>query len=84
MMQRPKYYDMTISDYVPMSDMVGEPDHLRSLLNQRCGYQRIGQGCNFCTVESRWAGFMDKTLAHVAEVAAAAYAEALPIHERYR
>jgi radical SAM protein (TIGR04043 family) len=82
MMPRPKYYDMTTSDGVPMSDVavVGEPDHLRSVLNQRCGYQRIGQGCKFCAVESWWAGFMDKTPVHVAEVAAAAYAERMIKH----
>ena len=77
LMPRPRYYDMTTSDGIPMSDVavIGEPDHLRSVLNQRCGYARIGQGCKFCAVESWWAGYMDKTPAHVAEVAEAAYRE---------
>ena len=79
MMPRPKYYDMTTSDGILMSDVavIGEPDHLRSVLNQRCGYQRIGKGCKFCAIESWWAGYMDKTPAQVAE---AAYREGMIKH----
>ncbi len=82
MMPRPEYYDMTTSDGIPMSDVavIGEPDHLRSVLNQRCGYQRIGKGCKFCAIESWWAGYMDKTPAQVAEVAEAAYKEGMAKH----
>jgi radical SAM protein (TIGR04043 family) len=82
MMPRPRYYDMTTSDGVPMSDVavIGEPDHLRSVLNQRCGYQQIGKACKFCAIESWWAGYMDKTPAQVAEVAEAAYKEDMAKH----
>ena len=82
MMPRPRYYDMTTSDGIPMSDVavIGEPDHLRSVLNQRCGYARIGQGCKFCAIESWWAGYMDKTPVQVAEVAEAAYREGMIKH----
>ena len=82
LMPRPRYYDMVTTDGVPMSDIavIGEPDHLRSVLNQRCGYQRIGMGCKFCAVESWWAGYMDKTPAHVAEVTEAAYMEGAARH----
>lgn len=82
MMPRPAYYDMTTSDGVPMSDVavIGEPEHLRSVLNQRCGYQQIGKACKFCAIESWWAGYMDKTPAHVAEVAAAACKEGMAKH----
>jgi radical SAM protein (TIGR04043 family) len=82
MMPRPRYYDMTTSDGVPMSDVavIGEPDHLRSVLNQRCGYQQIGKACKFCAIESWWAGYMDKTPAQVAEVAAAAHEEGMAKH----
>jgi radical SAM protein (TIGR04043 family) len=82
MMPRPKYYNRTTSDSIPMSDVavIGEPDHLRSVLNQRCGYQRIGKGCKFCAIESWWAGYMDKTPAQVAEVAEAAYKEGMAKH----
>jgi len=82
MMPRPSYYDMVTSDGIPMSDVavIGEPDHLRSVLNQRCGYQRIGKGCKFCAIESWWAGYMDKTPAQVAEVAGAAYREGMIKH----
>jgi len=82
MMPRPGYYDMVTSDGIPMSDVavIGEPDHLRSVLNQRCGYQRIGKACKFCAIESWWAGYMDKTPAQVAEVAEAAYKEGMARH----
>ncbi len=82
MMPRPEYYDMATSDGIPMSDVavIGEPDHLRSVLNQRCGYQRIGKGCKFCAIESWWAGYMDKTPAQVAEVAEVAYKEGMANH----
>lgn len=82
MMPRPGYYNLTTSDGVPMSDVavIGEPDHLRSVLNQRCGYQRIGQACKFCAIESWWAGYMDKTPAQVAEVAGSAYQEGMIKH----
>ena len=82
MMPRPLYYDMTTNDGVPMSDVavIGEPDHLRSVLNQRCGYQRIGRACKFCAIESWWAGYMDKTPSQVAEVAGAAYREGMIKH----
>jgi biotin synthase-related radical SAM superfamily protein len=65
-----------------MSDIavIGEPDHLRSVLNQRCGYQQLGKGCKFCAVESWWAGYTDKTPRHVAEVAGAAYKEGMAKH----
>ena len=82
MMPRPKYYDGFTRDGVCMSDVavIGEPDHLRSVLNQRCGYQRIGKPCKFCAIESWWAGYMDKTPAQVAEVAEAAYKEGMAKH----
>jgi radical SAM protein (TIGR04043 family) len=82
MMPRPLYYNMTTSDGIPMSDVavIGEPDHLRSVLNQRCGYQRIGKACKFCAIESWWAGYMDKTPAQVAQVAEAAYREGMIKH----
>lgn len=82
MLPRPRYYDMVTSDGIPMSDIavIGEPGHLRSVLNQRCGYQRIGKGCKFCAIESWWAGYMDKTPAQVAEVTEAAYKEGMARH----
>ncbi len=81
-MPRPKYYDLTTWDGVPMSDVavIGEPDHLRSVLNQKCYYQQIGKSCKFCAIESWWAGFMDKTPKHVAQVAEAACKEGMAKH----
>ena len=82
MLPRPHFYDFKTSDGVPMSDIavIGEPDHLRSVLNQRCGYQQLGKACKFCAVESWWAGYRDKSPRHVAEVAEAAYSEGMAKH----
>jgi biotin synthase-related radical SAM superfamily protein len=82
MMPRPSFYDRLTTDGVRMSDIavIGEPDHLRSVLNQRCGYQRIGKACKFCAVESWWAGYTDKSPTHVAEVAEAAFKEGMARH----
>ncbi len=82
LLPRPEFYDRFTSDGVRMSDIavIGEPGHLRSVLNQKCGYQQIGKGCKFCAVESWWAGFTDKTPAHVAEVAEAAFREGMARH----
>ena len=82
LLPRPRFYDSFTSDGVRMSDIavIGEPDHLRSVLNQRCGYQQMGKACKFCAIESWWAGFTDKSPAHVAEVAEAAYREGMAKH----
>ena len=82
LLPRPEFYDKFTSDGIRMSDIavIGEPDHLRSVLNQRCGYQRIGKACKFCAVESWWAGYTDKSPAHVAEVAEAAFNEGIIRH----
>jgi biotin synthase-related radical SAM superfamily protein len=82
LLPRPKFYDSFTSDGVRMSDIavIGEPDHLRSVLNQRCGYQQLGKACKFCAVESWWAGYTDKSPEHVAEVAEAAFNEGMIRH----
>lgn len=82
LLPHPKFYDRFTRDGVRMSDIavIGEPDHLRSVLNQRCGYQRIGQACKFCAIESWWAGYTDKSPTQVAEVAEAAYREGIAKH----
>jgi radical SAM protein (TIGR04043 family) len=82
LLPRPEFYDRRTSDGVPMSDIavIGEPDHLRSVLNQRCGYQQIGLSCKFCAVAQWWAGYTEKTPNQIAEVAEAAYREGLIKH----
>ena len=82
LLPRPGFYGKVTGDGVRMSDIavIGEPDHLRSVLNQRCGYQQLGKACKFCAVESWWAGYRDKSPRHVAEVAEAAYSEGMARH----
>ncbi len=82
LLPRPRFYDQSTTDGVRMTDIavIGEPDHLRSVLNQRCGYQQMGKACKFCAVESWWAGYKDKSPRHVAEVAQAAWREGVARH----
>lgn len=82
LLPRPEFYDRFTSNGVKMSDIaiIGEPGHLRSVLNQKCGYQQIGKACKFCAVESWWAGYIAKTPEQVAEVAEAAYREGMARH----
>jgi biotin synthase-related radical SAM superfamily protein len=82
LLPRPRFYDKVTTDGIRMSDIavVGEPDHLRSVLNQRCSYQQLGKACKFCAVESWWAGYKEKSPRHVAEVAAAASQEGIVKH----
>jgi biotin synthase-related radical SAM superfamily protein len=82
LLPQPEYYSCRTSDGVRMSDIavIGEPGHLRSVLNQKCGYQQIGKACKFCAVESWWAGYTEKSPRHVAEVAEAAYREGMARH----
>ena len=82
LLPRPGFYDKTTTNGIRMSDIavIGEPDHLRSVLNQRCGYQQLGKACKFCAVESWWAGYKDKSPGHVAEVAEAAWLEGMAKH----
>jgi len=79
---RPQFYNKTTSEGIRMSDIavIGEPKHLRSVLNQRCGYAQLGKACKLCAVESWWAGYKDKSPGQVAEVAEAAYAEGIAKH----
>ncbi len=82
LLPRPKFYDSFTSDGVCMSDIavIGEPRHLRSVLNQRCAYQQMNASCKFCAIESWWAGYRDKSPSQVAEVAEAAYKEGMASH----
>lgn len=82
LLPRPRFYDRLTSDGVPMSNIavIGEPDHLRSVLNQRCAYQQMGQPCKFCAIETWWAGYTEKSTLQVAEVAEAAFKEGMAKH----
>jgi hypothetical protein len=79
---RPLFYDKVTSEGIRMTDIavIGEPDHLRSVLNQRCGYQELGKACKFCAVENWWAGYKEKSPRHVAEVAVTACKEGAAKH----
>jgi biotin synthase-related radical SAM superfamily protein len=82
LLPRPEFYDSYTSDGVPMSEVavIGEPDHLRSVLNQKCAHHLNGKSCKFCAIENWWAGHPNKTPTQIAETAEAAYKEGLIRH----
>jgi len=82
LMPHPEFYDRATSDGVPMYEVavLGEPDHLRSVLNQRCAHHVSGKSCKFCAIENWWAGHPNKTPAQIAETAEAAYKEGVIRH----
>lgn len=82
LMPRPQFYNNVTSDGVPMYEVavLGEPEHLRSVLNQRCAHQVSGKPCKFCAIENWWAGHPNKTPAQIAETAEAAYKEGIIKH----
>ncbi len=82
LLPRPKFYNRSTSDGVPMHEVavIGEPDHLRSVLNQKCAHHMSGKSCKFCAIENWWAGHPNKTPAQIAETAEAAYKEGMIKH----
>ena len=82
LLPRPKFYDGFTSDGVPMYEVavLGEPNHLRSVLNQRCAHHLRGKPCKFCAIENWWAGHPNKTPLQIAETAEAAYKEKVIRH----
>ncbi len=82
LMPRPKFYGSFTSDGIPMYEVavLGEPNHLRSVLNQRCAHHMRGKPCKFCAIENWWAGHPNKTPPQIAETAEAAYKEGVIKH----
>jgi radical SAM protein (TIGR04043 family) len=82
LMPRPKFYDCLTSDGIPMYEVavLGEPNHLRSVLNQRCAHHMRAKPCKFCAIENWWAGHPNKTPLQIAETAEAAYKERIIKH----
>jgi len=82
LMPHPKFYEKVTRDGVPMYEVavLGEPNHLRSVLNQRCAHHVCGKPCKFCAIENWWAGHPNKTPAQIAETAEAAYQEGIIHH----
>ncbi len=82
LLPRPKFYDSTTSDGVPMSKIavLGEPDHIRSVVNQNCFYQQIGKSCKFCAVQQWWGGTTKKTPTQIAETVEAGVSEGVATH----
>ena len=82
LLPRPGFYDMSTASGVPahkLAVIVG-PGHMRSVVNQRCHYQQIGQPCKFCAVRNWWDANVEKTTAEIAEVVAAGVREGAVRH----
>lgn len=75
--RRPQFYSKITSGNVPMHKVavIVGPGHLRSVANQRCVYQQIGQPCKFCAVQYWWNAVSVKQSAQIAETAEAGFQE---------
>ena len=62
LLPRPRFYDSLTPGGVPrhkLAVIVG-PGHLRSVVNQKCHYQKIGKPCKFCAVQRWWDADVNK------------------------
>jgi len=82
LLPHPKFYDKFTSDSIPMRKIavIGEPEHLRSVINQSCAYQQVGKACKFCAIEGWWAYYPSKTPTQIAETTEAAVNEGKANH----
>jgi len=82
LLPHPKFYDKLTSDGIPMYKIavIGEPEHLRAVINQSCAYQQAGKACKFCVIEGWWAYYPSKTPTQIAETTEAAVNEGKANH----
>jgi radical SAM protein (TIGR04043 family) len=82
LLPRPQFYNLTTSGNIPMSKVavIVGPGHLRSVVNQNCHYQQIGQPCKFCAVQYWWNAVSSKLPGQIAETVAAAFREGVAQH----
>jgi hypothetical protein len=82
LLPRPEFYDNLTSLGVPvykLAVIVG-PGHIRSVVNQRCHYHRIGKPCRFCAVQRWWDASAEKALPEIADTVAAGVREGTVTH----
>ena len=79
---RPQFYGRFTSGDIPMSKVavIVGPGHLRSVANQRCFYQQIGQACKFCAVQHWWNAMPVKGPVQIAETVEAGFQEGCVKH----
>lgn len=79
---RPRFYDSLTSDGIPMHKVavLGEPDHIRSVVNQNCLYQTKEKSCKFCAVSQWWGGTTKKTPTQIAETVETGVKEGVATH----
>jgi radical SAM protein (TIGR04043 family) len=82
LMPRPQFYNHITNGNCPMSKIavIVGPGHLRSVANQRCVYQQIGQACKFCAVQHWWNAITVKHQAQIAETVEAGFREGAVKH----
>jgi radical SAM protein (TIGR04043 family) len=79
---RPAFYDSRTDTGIPrrkLAVIVG-PGHLRSVVSQRCHYQRVGLPCKFCAVQRWWDSGIEKAAADIAGTVAMAIEEGAARH----
>jgi radical SAM protein (TIGR04043 family) len=67
LLPRPKFYDLTIGD-IPMYKLavIVGPEHMRSVVNQRCYYYQTGEQCRFCAIQHWWDAKLEKNPSDIA------------------
>ena len=82
LLPRPRFYDRLTASGVPMHKLavIVGPGHLRSVVNQRCYYHRIGRPCKFCAVHRWWNASLEKALPEIAEAVATGVEEGTVEH----
>ena len=82
LLPRPDFYNGMTTDGIPrhkLAVIVG-PGHLRSVVNQRCYYQRTGTACQFCAVQHWWNADTTKASEEIASTVAMGVTEGLVSH----
>jgi len=82
LLPRPKFYDGTTGSGVPMYKLavIVGPGHIRSVVNQKCHYHKIGKPCQFCAVQHWWNANMEKASAEIADAIEAGVREGVVKH----
>jgi len=82
LLPRPKFYDNLTGSGVPMHKLavIVAPNHMRSVVNQRCYYQQIGKACRFCAIQHWWNASLEKASSEIADTVAAGVEEGIVRH----
>lgn len=82
LLPRPGFYDGVTASGITMHKLgvIVGPGHMRSVVNQRCHYQQIGEACKFCAVKNWWDANVGKTASEIADAVEAGVEEGVVQH----